>query len=338
MFAHSWEGHYDAQLPKTQAPALSERRHSARPVLTKRELFGIVKAQETSSSCSKIDVGVHHASEGWNVSTETEELDFGLRSNDSCFAGLDETPAGNDTARKALSANAASPAVAVALPFRVAIVESEEDLLRVQQLRQAAYGHHLPALAAHFGKSDPVDRWPDVTVFYAEDKASGRVVGSARLQCNRARPLQIEQSITLPEILRGRLLAEITRMTVISGYPQPVKLALVKAIHLYCVALQISGIVCASRPSLMRQYLNLGFEDLYGDDRLVPMAHGSNLDHRVLFRDPVTSEAHHRARRHPDYDFVFRAYHPDIEVFNRVARAADALRIAGDAPRYSRAA
>jgi hypothetical protein len=272
------------------------------------------------------------------VSRNDESLDFGTRSNDSHFAGLDVPAVASAPERAVSLAGVARTGAGVPLPFRVAIVESEEDLLRVQQLRQAAYGHHLPALAANFGKPDPVDRWPDVTIFYAEDKASGRVVGSARLQCNRTRPLQIEQSTVLPERLRGRLLAEITRMTVISGYPQPVKLALVKAVHLYCVALQIGGIVCASRPSLMRQYLNLGFEDLYGDERLVPMAHGSNLDHRVLFRDPVTSEAHHRARQHPDYDFVFRTYHPDIEVFDRVARAADPLRIPAVEPRYSRAA
>lgn len=269
------------------------------------------------------------------MSAIEDPIDFGPRSNDTCFAGIDE-PA---TAPAEPFASACAPVTGL-LPFRVRIVDSEQDLLRVQQLREAAYGHHLPALAAQFGKPDPVDRWPDVTIFYAEDKSTSRVVGSARLQSNRTRPLQIEQSTVLPDHLRGRLLAEVTRMTVISGYPHPVKLALVKAIHLYCVALQIGGIVCASRPSLMRQYLNLGFEDLYGDERLVPMAHGSNLEHRVLFRDPVTSEAHHRTRRHPDYDFVFRTYQPDIEVFDRVGRAADPLR--APAPRrgsrYNRAA
>lgn len=272
------------------------------------------------------------------MSTYGDSLDFGTRSNDSLFAGLDEPPLTGAPEPPASPVDEARSPAGAPLPFTVTIVRSEEDLLRVQQLRQAAYGHHLPALAANFGRPDPVDRWPDVTIFSAQDKASGRVVGSARLQCNRSGPLQIEQSTVLPQHLRGRLLAEITRMTVISGYPQPVKLALVKAIHLYCVALQIGGIVCASRPSLMRQYLNLGFEDLFGDERLVPMAHGGNLDHRVLFRDPVTSEAHHRARKHPDYDFVFRTYHPDIEVFDGVARAADTLRNAAQGQRYSRAA
>ena len=252
-----------------------------------------------------------------------DRFDFGARSNDSQFAGLAEPPPWRPV--EAAPRPAAVPA-GEALAFRVAIVETDADLQRVQALREAAYGHHLPKLAAHFGQPDAVDRWPDVTIFFAEDKATRRVVGSARLQCNRHAPLQIEQSITLPPHLSGRLLAEITRMSVLPGYAHPVKLALVKATHLYCIAMQIGAIVCASRPSLMRQYLNLGFEDLYGDERMVPMAHGSGLEHRVLFRDTVTSEAHHRARRHPDYDFAFRTFHPDIAVFDAVARAPERLR------------
>lgn len=272
------------------------------------------------------------------MSDQGDSLDFGPRSNDSQFAGLDVPGEAREAPSERQRPSVEAAPAGEPLAFRVAIVESEADLLRVQELRQAAYGHHLPALAANFGRADPVDRWPDVSIFFAEDKATRRVVGSARLQCNRSQPLQIERSIDLPAHLRGRLLAEVTRMSVIPGYAHPVKLALVKAIHLYCIALQIGGIVCASRPTLMRQYLNLGFEDLYGDNRLAPMAHGSGLDHRVLFRDTVTSEAHHRARQHPDYAFVFRTYHPDIEVFDALARMPDDLREGGAERRYSRAA
>jgi hypothetical protein len=272
------------------------------------------------------------------MSGQGDSLDFGLRSNDSQFSSLDVPREERDaqSAGPLSGVDAAPPGEPLA--FRVAIVESDADLQRVQALRQAAYGHHLPALAANFGQPDPVDRWPDVTIFFAEDKVTRRVVGSARLQCNRSQPLQIERSIVLPPQLLGRLLAEVTRMTVLPGYAHPVKLALVKAIHLYCIAMQIGGIVCASRPSLMRQYLNLGFEDLYGDDRLAPMAHGGGLEHRVLFRDTVTSESHNRGRKHPDYAFVFRTYHPDIEVFDAVARVPGPLRQAPADRRYSRAA
>lgn len=219
------------------------------------------------------------------------------------------------------------------LAFRVAIVESEADLLRVQHMRQAAYGHHLPGLAEHFGRPDPIDRWPDVTIFYAEDKASGQFVGSARLQCNSGQPLQIERCLELPLHLRGRLLVEVTRLVVMAGYVHPVKLALVKAIHLFCVATQAAGVLAASRPSLMRQYLGLGFADLFGDGRLVPLAYAGGLDHRVLFRDTVNAQTQYRERLRPGYDFVFRTYHPDIEVFSALARVSEPLRQARAAQR-----
>jgi len=264
--------------------------------------------------------------------------DFGPRSNDSHFADLDEVR--EDRRREAIVPRLVvkSPPARQLLPFRVGIVETESGLEQVQALRQAAYGHHLPKLAATFGQPDPVDRWPDVTIFFAQDKVSGRVVGSARLQSNRTQPLQIERCTTLPPHLQDRLLAEVTRMSVMPGYAHPVKLALVKALHLFCISMQIGGIVAASRPSLMRQYSNLGFEDLYGDERMVPLTYAGGIDHRVLFRDTVTSEAHNRARNHPDYAFVFRTYHPDIEVFRPLDRASEPLRRAGSMPRYSLAA
>jgi hypothetical protein len=59
---------------------------------------------------------------------------------------------------------------------------------------------------------------------------------------------------------------------------------------------------------------------------MVPLAHGSGLEHRILFRDTVTSEAESRARMHRSHDFVFRTYHPDINVFETVlAKTSTAL-------------
>ncbi len=250
-----------------------------------------------------------------------------MRDSASPPAGLDSTDQPRTALPDARRPLANSPAACgESLPFRVAIVDSEADLQRVQQMRQAAYGHHLPALAAHFGQPDPIDRWPDVTIFYAEDKATGQLVGSARLQCNGSQPLQIERCLELPQHLGGRLLVEVTRLVVMAGYVHPVKLAMVKAIHLFCVAMQAAGILAGSRPSLMRQYMGLGFEDLFGDGRLVPLAYAGGLDHRVLFRDTVNSQTQYQERLRPGYDFVFRTYHPDIEVFSALARMSEPLR------------
>lgn len=242
-------------------------------------------------------------------------LCHGPRSNDSDFGAL---------AAPSPLARSTSSVITHSLPFRVRVVCDEAQLLRVQALRQTAYGRHLPEQAASFGSADPLDRLEDTTIFFAEDKASGRVVGSARVQSNRSSPLQIERSVELPEARRGQLLAEITRLCVMPGYDQPVRLALVKASHLFCIATQISGVLAGSRRSLLRTYENLGFADLFGDQRMCPLLHAGGLPHRVLFRDTVTSEAMARERRHPDYDFVFRDYHPDIAIFEALAMAQSA--------------
>lgn len=202
------------------------------------------------------------------------------------------------------------------LAFRVRVVSHEAELAGVQALRQLAYGRHLPEQAQAFGAADPSDRRPATAIFYAEDKLTGAIVGSARVQSNRHAPLPIEGSIELPEHHRGRMLAEITRLCVMPGYDHQVRLALVKASHLYCIALQIGGVVAGSRRSLVRLYESLGFDDLYGDERMCPLQHAGGLPHRVLFRDTVTSEGMARERRHADYDFVFRDFHPDIQIFD----------------------
>jgi hypothetical protein len=64
-----------------------------------------------------------------------DRFDFGTRSNDSQFAGLDEPARWRQE-----DAPPRTPAVPVgeALAFRVAIVETDADLQRVQALREAA--------------------------------------------------------------------------------------------------------------------------------------------------------------------------------------------------------
>jgi hypothetical protein len=157
-------------------------------------------------------------------------------------------------------------------------------------------------------------------------------VGSARLQTNLRRPLHIERHVALPAHRQGQLLAEVTRLVVQPGYDAPVKLALVKALHLFCIANQVGGVVAASRPSLVRHYQYLGFSDLFGDRRLVTIAHPSGAPHRVLFRDTVTSEADSRARRHSAHAFVFRTYHPDIHVFDELLTLSHRALTAGAVP------
>src|SRR5450631_371336 len=114
------------------------------------------------------------------MTEEFQPIDHGPRANESDFGALDPTP----TTRPLEATPGAARRVQAALPFTVGVVDSDADLLRVQALRIRAYAHHLPGLAEAFGQPDPFDRSRDVTLFYAQDKASGQFVGSARFQTN----------------------------------------------------------------------------------------------------------------------------------------------------------
>lgn len=202
------------------------------------------------------------------------------------------------------------------LAFKIGVVSNEECLSQVQTLRAASYGHHLPGLAATFARPDPMDLDDDVILFYAQDKQTGTLVGSARIQINRRQPLQIERSLVLPDHLSGLLLSETTRLIVLPGYNHPVRMALVKACQMYSTAMQIRGALAGARASLLRQYKSLGFRDLWDDERMVPLMHGGGIEHRILYRDLVVAEAQSRAEQQPYHAFMFTTYHPDIQIFS----------------------
>lgn len=204
------------------------------------------------------------------------------------------------------------------LRFTLRVARSEADLRAACRVRSASYGHHLPALRGAFSEPDELDWSPETTVFVAFDKETGEALGTARLSTNARAPLQIERSAALPEPLTDRMLAEVTRLSVLPGHDDPrVKLALMKSTYLYCLARQVHWMVIGARSDgLIRQYQRLGFTDLLPGAQMVPLAHAGNLPHRVLGFDVTAAERNWHAAQHPFYEFMVRAYHPDIELFN----------------------
>jgi hypothetical protein len=216
------------------------------------------------------------------------------------------------------------------LRFSLRVARCESELRAACGVRAASYGHHLPQLRAAFGEPEEMDWNPDTAVFVAFDKASGEAVGTARLATNARRPLQVEQSAVLPEPLADRVLAEVTRLAVRPGHDDPrVKHGLMKATYLYCMARQVQWMVIGARSdALIRQYQRLGFTDLLGEGRMVPLAHAGNLPHRVLGFDVTAAERNWHAACHPFYDFMVRTHHPDIELFDAPLARATPVKLA----------
>ena len=203
------------------------------------------------------------------------------------------------------------------LSFEVRIARSPQDFGAACRVRANSYGHHLPHLHASLSEPDLLDADENTVVALCVDKATGCAVGTARFQTNAGGPLLIEHSVAIPGELKSDTRAEITRLSAIAGADPLVKLCLMKASYLFCLAAQIRWIVIGARnEALVRQYRRLGFKDLFNDGHFVPLLHAGRLDHRILTFKVTTAESEWREAQHPLYDFMIETAHPDIQLFS----------------------
>lgn len=208
-----------------------------------------------------------------------------------------------------------------ALDFSLYPVSNHEELLEACAVRATAYGHHLPELGPRLAEPDEIDHHPATTVFICRDKASGRAVGTMRIQTSAHGPLMLERSVELPAWLATRQRAEVTRLAVSVGASSLTKLCLMKASYLFCMAQRVESMVIgARRESLIRNYQRLGFVDVFGADATVPLAHTGGLPHRILTFDVAGAERAWAERGHALYTFMVRTRHDDLQL-ERLARA-----------------
>lgn len=201
------------------------------------------------------------------------------------------------------------------LSFTVRVAREGRALREACAVRAQAYGHHVPALAQALAEPDALDIDPGTAVLVCRDKASGEVVGTARIQRNHPRPLAIEASVELPPALAAQTRAEITRLAIRPGADPLLRPMLVKACWLYAVAAQIRWLVIGARsPALVRVYRGLGFQPLHADGAPVPLPHAGGLAHSVLVFDVVAAERQWHATQHGLYGFMVDTWHPDLQL------------------------
>lgn len=201
------------------------------------------------------------------------------------------------------------------LPFTIKAIRTHGALAKAVQLRQQAYGRHVPELARKLGAPETYDEEPGTLVLLAESKLDGEPVGTMRIQTNLYQPLHLEKSITLPNWLRDRSLAEATRLGVARGHTGTMaKMALFKAFYLYCLHADIDWMVITARAPLDRQYENLLFADVLEDKAYVPMRHIGDIPHRVLALDVTAAHSRWQQAAHPLLKFMTQTQHPDIQI------------------------
>jgi hypothetical protein len=205
------------------------------------------------------------------------------------------------------------------LPFRIRIVRNDEQLLQAVRIRSEAYARHVPTLKEILSVPEDVDRGSETIVLLAEAKSDGVPLGTVRIQTNFSAPLSIQESVDLPAEFRGRPLAGVSRLGVKAGpRGRLVKIALIKAMYRYCLAKQVEWALIGARPPLDGEYLELGFKDVFADQQLRPLHSALGLPHRILSSDIVSAERNASQTKHPLYEFMFRRFHPDIEIFSSV--------------------
>jgi len=206
------------------------------------------------------------------------------------------------------------PVPSESLPFVVRCVRNEAELAKAVAIRRSAYGRHVPELAARFAEPEPSDLDGSSRVLVALSKLDGMPVGSMRFRTNENRPLDLEQSVTLPDPLRHRVLTEATRLAVSqAAVGRVVKAMLMKAMFLHCEASGVECIVAAARHPMDRFYHWLLFEDVFAGGDFIPMAHAGMIPHRVMSCDVVATKRRWLEVDHPWYSLFFDTHHPDIE-------------------------
>lgn len=205
-----------------------------------------------------------------------------------------------------------------ALGFRLFPVTEADELQEACALRALAYGHHVPELGARLLEPDAIDLHPATTVFLCRDKLSGEAVGTMRIQTSAQGPLVLEHSVALPAQLARACRAEVTRLAVRVGADPLVKLCLMKASYLFCLAQRVRAMVIGARKdSLIRNYRRLGFVDVFADDELRPLAHTGGLLHRILCFDVAAAERAWAQQNHPLYAFMIQTRHADLRIHAR---------------------
>jgi hypothetical protein len=210
-------------------------------------------------------------------------------------------------------------AVALELPFTVRIVRTEEHLSKAIEIRALSYGRHFPEVGERFRSPEDADRAAFSLVLLAESKSTGEALGTLRIETNSKGPLAVEGLLPPDSIYSGKTIAFVTRLGVKNG-PEAslVKLTLFKALHRYCLACQVDWIVVIARPPMDRQYVKLGFEDVYAPGTLIPIRWAESVRMRLLALETISCEREWRTSRNPLYKFMFVDYCPDIAVFSSV--------------------
>lgn len=201
------------------------------------------------------------------------------------------------------------------LPFTISIAQSSTELEQAVAVRYGAYARHVPVFAETLQVAESMDSDDGVVILLASSTLDGSPLGTMRIQTNRFKPLELEDSLALPHWLATRRLAEAARLGVTKEkVGRLVKSTLFKAYFQYCQLNDIEWMVITARSPVDRQYDRLLFDDVYSGMGYIPVHHVDNIPHRVMKFEIGTAQERWAKASHPMYEFIFNTVHPDIDL------------------------
>lgn len=212
------------------------------------------------------------------------------------------------------------PQAEAAPRLRIRIARTEEQIQQAVAVRYQAYAERLTGLAGDVAIKEDLDRTVDPVILLAEDAVTSQVIATARLNSGPGVREMLAQ-IDLPSAYASDRLGYFSRMAAI-GSPVAKKIArglLHKALLQICMAKQVDRMLLLVGNVRSKLYLPWGFQPVFPQSKLLhpEIVHGRPVN---LFQ-LETRKAETTALKlgGPLYDFLFRTYHDEIEVFNSLS-------------------
>jgi hypothetical protein len=207
-----------------------------------------------------------------------------------------------------------------ASPFSIRIVRTPDQLQSAVDVRYEAYSEKLQALASKVRQPGPLDFSHDPIVLLAENRLTEKPVGTLRINTG-PNILDMLDDIHLPDNIANERVAFVSRMAVTGSVHerQLVRNLLQKAVFQLCIAKQLTRILLLAVEPRERLFYRCGFSDVFADGKARHPVFLDRFPVKALYADTYGMERLWKEEKHPLYDFLFRTFHPEIEVFSSLS-------------------
>ncbi|HEX4235706.1 MAG TPA: hypothetical protein VH041_15540 [Caldimonas sp.] len=201
-----------------------------------------------------------------------------------------------------------------ALPFRISIATSQQDLIDVVSLRSQAYARHNAPAAGRLKSLEEQDRGADAIVLLARSKLDAMAVGSVRVQTRVSKPLMVEGAMQLPYEVANANPVELMRGSISNGTAgRMVSASLAKASFLLCLYFDFSHVIVTCREPVNLMYRAYQFDELLSGE-MIDLPYSPGVKHKVLCLPMKDAVERWRSRNRPLFDFMLSTNHPDIQL------------------------